>query len=128
MVCSCSQVGPGADELGATWKVPRFLGYASACREGSIVGDDEVEKLNSADEAVLNKANAVRAKSARRDENHVHEVMEKFFDEYADLEGCEKVNRGERLTASEGSSDESGTDATVSYDVSAYETQNVSPK
>ena len=69
MLCSCSQVGPGADELGATWKVPRFLGYASACREGSIVGDDEVEKLNSADEEVLNKANNVSLDTAAKPYN-----------------------------------------------------------
>ena len=89
------QVGPRCDEEDAVWKVPRFLGYAGACR-GPVDSNDEVEALNPEDEELLRTANERRAENARTDEKNVTEFMEKFFEDHADPAAREGVNEGKR--------------------------------
>ena len=94
VVVFCPQIGPGGDELNPNTKVPRMLGYRGLCDEGSVVGDEEVEKLDTDDEQFLENSKGRRLVASRKDEKDVDKMMERFFDDFADKDALEKVNRG----------------------------------
>ena len=65
-------------------RAPRMLGYRALCDEGSIAGDESVDELDPADEEFLENAKGRRLVASKKDEKEVDEMMEKFFDFYAD--------------------------------------------
>ena len=90
----CPQIGDGGDELNPNTKVPRMLGYRGLCDEGPVAGDDIVDKLDTDEEQFLENSKGRRLVASKKDEKDVDLLMERFFEDYADKDALEKVNRG----------------------------------
>ena len=57
----------------------RMLGYRGLCDEGSAVGDEEVEKLDTDDEQFLENSKGRRLVASRKDEKDIDKMMERFL-------------------------------------------------
>ena len=56
-----------------------MLGYRGLCDEGSAVGDEEVEKLDTDDEQFLENSKGRRLVASRKDEKDIDKMMERFL-------------------------------------------------